>query len=82
MGREPHGCRQRHVVVGVGRRRAGAPCHHPHLPGSADHSRHRQPQGSQDAGTDDVTSPHTPTHPRDQIVPYKDVVVVGGGVNG
>ena len=72
MGGEPHG-RRRHVVVGVGRRCAGAARHYPHLPRSADHSRHRQPQGPQDAGTSGVTSP---TRIGDKIVPYKDVVVV------
>ena len=61
VGGEPHGCRQRHVVVGVGRRCAGVTRHHPHLPRPADHRRHRQPQRPQDAGTGDVTSSHPPT---------------------
>lgn len=38
-------------VVGLpGERPARPPCHHPHLHGPADHSRHRQQEGAQAAG--------------------------------
>ena len=49
LGGEPGGA-QRQVVADPDVPDPRAPRHHPHLPRSANHRRHRQPQGSQVTG--------------------------------
>ena len=49
LGGEPGGT-ERQVVADPGVPDPRAPSHYPHLPRSADHRRHRQPQRSQTTG--------------------------------